>query len=272
MPRIRNSITLSLLPNSSKRPFVLGPDVRAGFATAKKLGFDAIEIFPPDLAALDNCDLKLLTTEFQIPVSTIGTGGGAISQGLTLTDNNPAQRTKAAQYVREVIGRAAELNAVAIIGSMQGKVGERPVPEVVSMLTEKLSELADYAQELGQALFFEPLNRYESDLVNTLEDAVKLIAATKAPNLKLLADTFHMNIEESDIASAIKKHIAWIGHVHFVDSNRQVAGRGHSNLKAVYSALLDCKFDGFLAVEAFPLPESESAALDAINYFRNLEK
>ncbi len=267
---MKTAITLSLLPSRPSMPFVLGPDLDEGFALAAELGFDAIEIFPPSMDALDRPKIAKLSQQHSIPVSTIGTGGGAVSQGLTLTDADADIRKQATAYIRNIIEAAGDLGGSAIIGSMQGRAGAGDRDESLKWLGDALAELGDYAKQWNQPLLFEPLNRYESDLVNRLEQAVTLIESHQATNAKVLADLFHMNIEEVSIAQALTESAQHIGHVHFVDSNRWPAGCGHSDLKSAYEALKADGFQGFLAVEAFPLPNQRAAAENAAQYFQKL--
>lgn len=266
---MKTAITVALLPANPRRPFVLGPDLPAAFTTAVRLGFNAIELFPPTIESLDLAEIKRLVREYEIPVSTIGTGGGAVSQGLTFTDPDPEVRQQAFDYAAGIIRAAGELNASAIIGSMQGRAGDRPRGQVLEMLTDQLSTLAELANQHGQPLFVEPLNRYESDLLNKLDDVAQLAAAGNA-NLQILADLFHMNIEETNVLNAIEQHFPRIGHVHFVDSNRWPAGNGHADLLSVVEALHRLNYRGYLAVEALPLPDPESAATQAALAFRQL--
>lgn len=267
---MKTAITLSLLPNSPGMPFVLGPDLEEGFRVAADLQFDAVEIFPPTLESIDARKIGQLCTQHSLRLSTIGTGGGAVAQGLTLTDDNADVRKKARDYVRGVIQKAGDLGGAAIIGSMQGKAAGRPREEVLKFLGEALTELGDYARQWNQTLLYEPLNRYETDLVNRIGDASELLQQFDAGNTKILADLFHMNIEESDIVATINDHLQHIGHVHFVDSNRWPAGGGHTNLEAPFLALQRGGFDGYLAVEAFPLPDQHTAAQCAAAEFSRL--
>jgi sugar phosphate isomerase/epimerase len=267
---MKTAITLSLLPASFRRPFVLGPELENGFATASELGFDAIELFPPTLESLDVNKIKRLVREFNLPVSTIGTGGGTVVHGLTLTDTDPLVRKRAADFAGEIIRRAAELDATAIIGSMQGRAAERPVAEVVEMFSVQLESLGRLADEHGQLLFLEPLNRYEGDFLNTLEDGSRLLESVSAGNLRILADLFHMNIEEADPAASLQRNMDHVGHVHFVDSNRCSAGMGHSDLKSIVEVLRQGNYSGYLAVEAFPRPDPLTAATRAAKAFQEL--
>jgi sugar phosphate isomerase/epimerase len=116
----------------------------------------------------------------------------------------------------------------------------------------------------------EPLNRYETSLVNTLAAGRGLLDALHTDNVGLLADFFHMNIEEADMAAALRAAGARLGHIHFVDSNREAAGRGHLNLPPLRDALLEIGYDGFLSAEARPVPDPASAANTTIASFKRL--
>lgn len=267
---MKTCITLSLLPSSPKMPFVLGPDLAAGIAQAAELGYDAFELFPPTIEAIDTQAISQLCDQHQIKLSTIGTGGGWVSQKLTLTNPDPDARKKGLDFARSMIQVAGELGAAAIVGSMQGRADSNDRNETQKRLGDALAELGDFARKWDQPVFYEPLNRYETDLANTLEDAAQVLKNAGAENSFLLADLFHMNIEETCPATALRNAAPHIGHVHFVDSNRWPAGNGHTDFESIISALNDIAYDKYLAVEAFPLPDQTTAAKSAMEAFQKL--
>jgi len=115
-------------------------------------------------------------------------------------------RDKAVAFVRSIMDLAAKFEAPAIIGSMQGRWGDGVTkPEALRYLGHALFKLDTHAADLGTTLLYEPINRYETNLVNTLGDAVTLLSGIGAENVKILADLYHMNIEETNIADAIRK-------------------------------------------------------------------
>ena len=132
-------------------------------------------------------------------------------------------------------------------GSFYDKINRE---QTIEWLTECLYELAIVAEDNNVNLVFEPINRYESNLVNKLSDGVEVIKMIGCDNVKLLADLFHMNIEESCIEEAIIKTGSYIGHVHFADSNRLFPGLGHSNFKKIFKALKQIDYKGYISIEA----------------------
>lgn len=260
---MKSAITISLVEEARKGPFVYHDGLADGCARAAAAGFDAVELFVPSYDPLP--ELAGLLEQHYLQLAAIGTGAGWVKHKLSLTDGNENQRTKAVAYVKGVIDLAAEYEAPAIIGSMQGRSGEGVSHQgAILHLKGSLEELGEYAREKGQPLFYEPLNRYETNLFNTLAEGSAIIDSLQTDNVKLLADLFHMNIEEADIAQAIRDAGGRIGHVHFVDSNRRAAGLGHMDHAPIVAALKDIGYEGYLCAEAFPLPDADTCAKTTI--------
>ena len=119
-------------------------------------------------------------------------------------------------------------------------------------------------------LLFEPLNRYESNLFNRVGQTAGWLRAAKIDDVKILADLFHMAIEEVDLAAALREAGDLLGHVHFADSNRHAAGFGHTAFAPVIDALRGIGYGGYLSAEILPLPDARTAAAQTIQAFRKL--
>jgi sugar phosphate isomerase/epimerase len=153
---------------------------------------------------------------------------------------------------------------------MQGRWGDGVSRETaLDWLLESMQLLGEEAKKQEIVFLYEPLNRYESNLFNRQEDAFHWLQQNKIPNVKLLCDLFHMNIEEVSIGEALKKVGPLIGHVHFVDTNRQAVGFGHLNVSEVAAALKQCGYGGYLAAECLPLPDSMAAAQQTMASFKH---
>jgi sugar phosphate isomerase/epimerase len=266
---IRSSITVSLVPEARGGPFVFWDDLPGACARAAELGFDAIEIFPPDPVALEKENVAALLKQHGLKLAAVGTGAGWVRHKLHLCLPDAEQRSAARDLIRRTIEAAGKLGAPAIIGSMQGRWSDTmPRSAALECLAAALDELSQYAGAFGVPLLYEPLNRYETNLVNTLADGVALVAPLASGNVRLLADLFHMNIEEPELPAAIRSAGHWIGHVHFVDSNRRAAGSGHTEFSGVADALREIGYAGYVSAEALPLPDSDTAARLTIDAYR----
>lgn len=268
---IQSAITVSLVEEAKGGPFVLWDGIPAACKTARDLGFDAIEIFASGPEAVDREELKSLLNQYQLNVAAVGTGAGMVKHKLSLIDADETVRRKAVEFIKSIIDFGAEFSAPAIIGSMQGRWGgEVSRDQALAWLTQALEDLGAYAESQGVVLIYEPLNRYETNLLTTIEAAVEFLKTLTTQNVKLLADLFHMNIEEANVAEALRLGAGYIGHVHFVDSNRQAVGLGHTDFEPIAHVLTDTEYSGYLSAEAFPLPDQMTAARKTIEGFQQL--
>lgn len=268
---IKSCVTIALVPEIKTGPWIFWENLEESISKAADLGFDAIELFTSSGSAIKPEILAGLLGKYQLKLAAVGTGAGKVIQGLTLTDSDPEIREKAVSFISEMIAFGALFNAPAIIGSMQGNV-VNGVSRNQSFLwlTEGLNKLGNLAGNAGVSLIYEPLNRYETNIINTMEAGVAFIKTLATPHIKLLADLFHMNIEEENISDSLLKYGDYIGHIHFADSNRMPVGLGHTSMSDVAEAIKKIKYDGYLSAEAFPLPNPDAAALQTINAFKQL--
>lgn len=269
---MKSAVTICLVPEARGGPFVYHEGLEHGCSRAAELGFDAVEIFPPSAQAIDPGLLRSLLDTHSLKLAAVGTGAGWLLHQWSLASQDPSIRANAKAFIRSIVDIAGQFGAPAIIGSMQGKieVGKQREP-ALQWIAEGIVELAGLAQDAyGVSLLLEPINRYESNVFNRLGDTAQFIRAVGVGNVRILADMFHMNIEETNLAEAILSAGSLIGHVHFADSNRQAIGQGHTDAAAIVGALSDVGYTGYLSSEIFPLPDSESAAKQTIISFRRL--
>ncbi len=267
----RSAVTVSLVTEAKGGPFVFWDDLPAACRHAAESGFDAIELFAPGPDAVSQQELSGLLQSHRLKLAAVGTGAGWVKHKLTLTSPDQSVRQRATDFIRSMIDFGGVHGAPAIIGSMQGRWGEGVSREqAMGWLREALNELGPHAKRHGIPLIYEPLNRYETNLVNHVSTGVELMESLQTDNVRLLADLFHMNIEESDLAAALKAGGHWIGHIHFVDSNRRPAGYGHLCFPPIIAALKSINYEGYLSAEALPWPESIGAARQTIEEYRRL--
>ena len=192
---MKSAITICLVPEAARGPFVFHDGLSSGCQHAADAGFDAVEIFPPSASEFPSKQLHTLLEQTSLDLAAVGTGAGWLKKRLSLTDTDPARRREAIQFVTEIIEIAAEFNAPAIIGSMQGQASDNTHrSESLGLLAEALGTLGDHAQRHGQVLLYEALNRYETNLLNTQEDAANFLIkhSLVGKGVRLLCDLFHM--------------------------------------------------------------------------------
>ena len=234
------------------------------FSRIREWGFDGVELFlspeepariPAVRELLDRCGLERTTCS-------------VLPRDCHLVSPQPEVRARGVEFLKKCVDRTAELGARLICGPMYAGLGvmsgRRRTPEEWTWAVEGLQAVAPYAHGRGVTLCLEPLNRFETYFLNTLEDAARLVRDIGAPNVKIHFDTFHANIEERDPARALRTVAKELGHVHISENDRGIPGTGHNDWRGVLIALRDIGYDGWLTIESFAQPGPELAAAAAI--------
>lgn len=222
----------------------------AACRAAAEVGFDLIEVLMFDPYALD-----IALTARAVREAGIGLRlGMALGPASDISSDEPAIAARGEATVARALEIASELGAPAVSGITYAAFGNYAAPQTRAQrdrVVTSLSRLDARAGELGVRLGLEPVNRYESYMVNTLDQAGVMIRDASGKNMFIHMDTFHMNIEESDIAAAIRRNAALLGYSHVADSNRGYLGSGHFDLKGYFCALASAGYGGDYTVESF---------------------
>ena len=233
------------------------------------MGYDGVELAIRDPMLVDVDALEALTREHGLRVPAIGTGQAWGEEKLSFTDPDESVRRAAIERVKSHVPLAARFNAVIIIGLVRGIIKPGITQEQgMAWLCEALQECSTAANPFGVRLALEPINRYETTLVNSVAQGMALIDRVGADNFGLLLDTFHMNIEEPDILQSISTCGDRIFHFHVADSNRWYPGAGHLDFRGILSRLQSTGYDGFVSGEFMPLPDPLTAARESIACLR----
>lgn len=223
------------------------------FPRFKKWGFESVEISIEDLAHTDPAYLKA-----QLEKHGLVCGSVTPCLGPDKDLRGTAERQRAGvEFMKRVIRRMVELECPTLVGVLYSTVGRaEAVPpkerrQQWKVVVKNLKELCGYAGEHGRTLALEPVNRFETDFINTCEQGLELIHDIDSPVLKLHLDTFHMNIEEKDPAAAIRKAGRHLGHFHACGCDRGTPGNDHIDWKSIASALKAVHYTGDVVIESF---------------------
>jgi len=267
------SFGAALSPRSSPfAPLLFSGRIPQGFQTAAEAGFRAVELSLRTPDEVNSEELTDLLDAYELSLSAIATGRSYIEDSLSLSSPSAEVRNQAIQRVEGLIQLAAPFKAAVIIGGIRGRLdgttSEQSQLRKSAILA--IRECARYANELGVILLIEPINRYETNFINSSLEGIQLLDQISEPSVKLLLDTFHMNIEEVDLATAIKSTNDRLGYIHFADSNRLAPGQGHIDFAQVHQALADIRYQGIVTVEILPLPDDATAMHQAGVYLKAL--
>ena len=228
----------------------------------KRHGFDGVEfpMFQPVDFALHDIRRGLEQNRLECTVCSV------IPNGLGIGVDDASVRRKTCAYIEDCIRRTAEAGAKILAGPFYSPVGYLPgrrrTVDEWSWAVECLQSLGPVLAQHDVTLAIEPLNRFETYFLNTADDAAALCDQIGHPNVGILLDTFHANIEEKSIGQAYRTVAQHLKHVHTCENDRGIPGSGHVEWNEVFAALRDIGYDGWLTIESFgfALPEISAAA------------
>lgn len=223
------------------------------FKSFKKWGFDTVEIPIEDPSHIDPAHVKRELDKNGLVCGSVCAcmGGGRDLRG------TPEQQKTGLNYMLQLIDQMVVLGCPSLIGPVYSEVGradavpEKEYKKQWATVVKHLKTLARYAQKHGKQICLEPLNRFETDFINTCDQGLKMIKDVGNPALRLHLDTFHMNIEEKNQADAIRKAGKHLAHFHACGSDRGTPGNDHIDWKPIVAALKSVKYTGDVVIESF---------------------
>lgn len=253
-------------------PFLFTGDLIRGMDRAKEIGYDAVELFVlnPRESGIQRIADAVLSRG--LAVSAIGPGLATYRYGWTLSHPEEEIRRLAVERAKDAVLLATEVKASLTMGGMRGNLTDDPElkKKQRAWILDGIQACAEFAGERGVPVSVEPINRYETNFINTTAEALEVVDELGLPNLGVLLDSFHMNIEEESIEDAIKSAAGKIVNFHFADSNRLAAGWGHTNMATIVSTLNATGYDRYLSMEIMRTPTPDEAATQALRHTRGL--
>jgi D-psicose/D-tagatose/L-ribulose 3-epimerase len=237
--------------------------------TIKEKGFDGIE-FPIFRAA----DVSPARVRNAMEVNDLECNTVSIFvEGLSAISHDAAIRKRSIQWLKDAVAITAECGASTIAGPLYSPVGYLPgrrrTAAEWSWAVEAYQQIGDTLTAHNVSLAIEPLNRFETFFLNTAEDAALLADEVGHPNVGILYDTFHANIEEKSIASGLLKVGKYLKLIHTCENDRGIPGSGHVEWDSVFSAIRQLEYDGWLTIESFGFALGDLSAAAAI--WRDIE-
>jgi sugar phosphate isomerase/epimerase len=231
-----------------------GETLEEKFAFAQSVGFDGIELSGrgEGVFASRAAELRAARQAGVVMPSAV------VAMDHFIGDFDSDRRQDAVDQMKVLLTTVAEAGGHGVVTPHAFGLFSRKLPpftpprsdaESRQLLLDALGDLADHAASTGTTVYLEPLNRYEDFMVNTLADAVSLVEEINSPGVAVIADTFHMSVEEADIGSAIRAAGSHIKHVQLGDSNRLEPGAGHYDWNETLDSLESIGYDGWLAME-----------------------
>lgn len=244
-------------------------DLAENLARVKRLGYRGVELSFRDPKTVNVAGLKVLLEKQGLPVVALATGRAWGEEGLSFTDRDAAVRRKTSARISEYVDLARQLDAMVILGLIRGRIPDGVKPTLARRWAcDAIRRAADKSARDGLRLVIEPINRYETNFLQNVEETLAFLEEVDRPNVGILADTFHMNIEDASLPESFQSAGRALFHVHVADSNRWAPGCGHLDFAEVLGALQRMRYPGYVSVECLPKPDPESCPRIAIATLR----
>lgn len=228
----------------------------------KNMGYDIIEIAVEDTKLINWTFIKEVARDLDLKITI----SGAFGPERDISSTNPAYRKLGKEYIIGCIKIAEDVESPIFGGPLYSAVGKTRLVSNEQKMQERdwcvetLVEVGRIAADSGVVLGLEPLNRFETDMVKTVDQALSIVREVGSPSLKIVLDTFHANIEEKDIPASVRK----IGkellcHVQGNESDRGTPGTGHLEWEGIRDALVEIGYNDAVVIETFGQPSKELA-------------
>ncbi|MFB3825224.1 MAG: sugar phosphate isomerase/epimerase family protein [Bryobacteraceae bacterium] len=230
----------------------------------KQGGFDSFEVFISKPAKFPAAMLRQAAEQngLGLTVCTV------LNQEINIISDDAAVRRRGVAHLADCLKAVGDAGGTMLGGPVYAPIGYLPgrrrTADEWNRAVEALQELGPVAAENGVLLCAEPLNRFETYFLNTAEDAARLCDEVNHPNVRMLFDTFHANIEEKDVAASLRAAGRHIAHIHTCENDRGTPGSGHVPWGEVFAAMRDIGYNGLLTIESFGFALGEISAAASI--------
>ena len=222
-PRIRFSY---VLPDPGS--YARWEEFEGDLACLKDAGYDAVELQIADPTEFDEARARVSLESAGLGSCAFQTGPTYASRGNCLCTADETVRRRTIGLLRSFVDLAARWNSVIVFGSLQGRLTDEPDRAAgAARIRDAVRRVGEYATEKGAAIAFEPVNHLEVGFHNTIGEVAGLVRELDLPAVRMMVDTFHMNVEEKDMIAPLAGIADILAHVHLSETNRGVLGEGH---------------------------------------------
>ena len=252
---------------ASPSAFVVWRGFEESIPKAAEYGYHGVELALKTAGDVNRAQLSRWLAAKNLEVSCISTGQVFAAMGLYFTHPDPAAREKVVAVFADLIDLATDFGRMINVGRTRGFIGEgEPRSDAEARFLATAGRICEMAARKGVTIIIEPVNRYEINFINSVDEGAALLKRMPQTNIGLMPDVFHMNIEDDRIGDTLARHGSLVKYIHFADSNRHAPGWGHLDFDDVFAGLRRGRFDGWASIEILPVPDPDAAARQAARY------
>ena len=244
-------------------------DLKEDLSCMKECGYDAVEFQIAEPLRFNEEQVRQLLDDSGLTMCAFQTGASYATLGNCLCTADEIVRRRTLGLLHRFVDLAARWNSVIVFGSLQGRLKDEPDIKAGSdRIRRALSEVGQYASEKHAVIAFEPVNHSEVGYHNTIAEAERLVRSLNLPGVKLMVDSYHMNIEEMDMLAPLNGIADILSHVHLSETNRDILGTGHWPVPAFLSELDCLNYGGYCSIGVYntrlPRCECIKRCMDAL--------
>lgn len=241
--------------------------LKHSFAVLQEYGYDGVELMTRSPEMVDWNSILRLSQQRNLPVVLICTGEIFVQLGVSFCDKQLERRRVAIEKTKEMIDYAAHFGAIINVGRLRGEyLQDVPHSDTDSWLIAALQELGEYGNLKGVSIAIETVGRFQTNFINTLEQAYSVVDKVNRDSVKVMMDIFHMQLEEADYLASIEKYQDYNIHVHLADSNRHYPGDGNLSFDEIIKRFATAGYNGNFTTEITQWPDQETAARKSMEY------
>ena len=246
-------------------------DLHKIFLFLREMEYEGVELMVRDPDLVDHMQIERLSSACHIEIPLINTVALFDDDGLSFMDAKEETREEALLRTKRVIDFAELFGAQVSIGKLRGQLNLRiPEKESITWLIDAFRRLTDYASQKKVVLTLEPIARILCNNINSIREGIAYIESINSKYFRLMADLFHMNLEEKSMEDGFFQAKPFLSHVHVSDSNRLAPGRGNLDFKAITDMLKRIEYQGYLSAEIRQFPSQDIAIVETSQVFKEL--
>ena len=254
---------------ANENAYVVFRGLESSMRKAAELGYDGVELALGSRGEIDLARTEKLLQQNNLEISCLTTGQVFSRYHLYLTNPDPMLRQRAIDMFYDLVDVAHQFGTMINMGRTRGFYSNNQTREQAEALfIDALSYIVDKASRKNVPVIVEPLNRYESNFINTAEECANLLRWLPPEHVGIMLDLFHMNLEEALLGETFVRYGGQVKYVQFADSNKLAPGWGHIDFDDVFDGLRQAGYQGWCGVEVLPKPSADEAAAQAIRFLK----
>lgn len=246
-------------------------DMKDAFSKLRMFGYDGAELMVLDPDHFDRKQVERFSREYGIEIPVVCTGEVYGQARLSFMDPDESIRNEAIRRTKKIIDFASSFGAQVNIGRLRGRLfSDVPQEQSFGWMYTAFEDVTDYAAARGVSMIIEPVAQIYCNNVNSTQDGIEVVRRVGRGNFRLMADLFHMNLEDKSMEESFREATSYLTHIHVCDSNRLAPGRGNFDFKRIIEIIKKIGYKGYISAEVFQLPAQDTALEETIKHLKPL--